>query len=351
MSIFMHAEEVAIGDYHYYFHIGDYYRLPIRAVGNLNIMDADKSYIRTNPNFTHNVCTKITNIVKKTVHTSEYALVIFEINTYEPIREFIQFFMEFTNHDGVSVDEKISSFQVNHYYNGDITFYLDVGLIETVVYGLWNNLSIDEYVIDRPSPFWITRIEKILTNDGQQINNIRQSDRGSYVIELKSLYKDKMIEHTLDYYEIDHKIEMKGFGSFRFGLLYFYMESQPEYIAHIDDTQLILTEISKDQSFEYAIEKISKDIWVEEGYAITADYEGKSFSFCKVDLPICGWDEDQDVINNILVKYTDPFENITVTMTNIEELQEFVSWKIDIEEKYRKFLSVSKKNKYKFTWK
>jgi len=128
----------------------------------------------------------------------------------------------------------------------------------------------------------------------------------------------------------------KSIGSFTFEYLGLDECSIPKYSFKVlQQQELILYEAIIDCAISDVVQNIKNNIWTEDGYALEISFEDISFCFYKIDLPICGWDEVNELSYDILVRLTSAeYNNTLATMTTIEELEEFAKWYENIKKLY-----------------
>ena len=341
MNLYFHIDKQIIEKYNYDFSINDFYRLPMIATGNLQVSKArfKYGYIRMNNNYSYNVCVMILDIVKN----NGCGLVTFLLESKIP-NMFFSFFMEFPSNSNID----INIFKKNQYYEGNIKFHLGDKMLQTISNGVWNKLEKTSRAF--ASPFAVTKIQQIFDGNGKIYNKIEKIQQ-SYIVEAQYLCLDEIMQHITSYSDIDNKIEMKQFGSFSFGIIHYYMSEYPCYIFQFGNDIWLLFEIFN-ENFEDVLREIKNDNWIlDDGYAVNACFENISFSFCKIDIPKCGWDEDYEVEYDILVRYGASSENTIATMTNITEFNEFVEWIKNIKEKYINIINLSEKKDIRFIYK
>ena len=118
----------------------------------------------------------------------------------------------------------------------------------------------------------------------------------------------------------------KNIGSFTFEYLGSDEMEFDIFNAKINGQNITLYDLHWFDNIIDIVQKIKQNIWIEDNHAIEISFEEFTFSFCKVDIPLCGWDEDNEVSYDILVRFTTDESNNIATMTTIEELEEFAKW-------------------------
>lgn len=362
MNIFFHADINALMDYHYYFKTGEFWRLPVRAAGELSA-SKDEQFIKLKDGFSYELCATVKKVIylKENVdllnldgnvnaEKDEYGLVIFQMSKVaNPSSMTLTFFIEFDEYDGISVEKKIKHFREGENYKGVVSFYLDCGCINTIVRGMWDN--IENRSSNQLTPFSIFKIENIY-NGGLSIQNIDMAKTDDFIIESKYVWQDELIGETLDYYKVKSKIDMVSLGDWKFGFMHLYQKEFPELIVQMGSKETFFTEIMWVNQVENIANQMSQGNFFDEyGDPWEMSFEEETLSFIKTDIPKSGWDDQY--LNelsevNILIRYTDDKTNNIATLTNLEEIQNFANWYVATYKKYQEILLKAKKRDYKY---
>lgn len=365
MKLYIHFNDTTVEDYHYWFKTGEYWILPMRASGDLELSRDEKTYIHRGTDYQHLVNAKLIKKVIKPIEsknysnnetsTKTYGLLYFEI---ELKNRRLNFFMESGSYS--EYWDAFESYEEGKCYNGEMLFYLECGCIDSIVHGLWDDFEIPKFGQSwKRNPYSILRIEELFWEKGLEAYDVRDLYQNGYsssntlIAGCDYMGADEFGGKILSNYALDEhgKIEFKNIGSFKFALIDLYFDTEPEYLAIIDGSLVSLTHIIGDDSIERVYEKLSNGLYIEDDYRCQWTLEDVSIRFYdgkKID--IAGWEDTEPYDRPIIVQYTFPDFGEVLTTTNLEEIKAFAEWNTNVINRKKSLLDEAKELGYKFDW-
>jgi hypothetical protein len=357
MKLFIHTDLLAVEDMHYHFSVGDYYRLPLYGSVRIKPSKNSEMFFRIDKNCSHKINAKLVKKVAKLTERKPHqvweGLAYFQIE----LGLFRNFY--FFSQYGDEIKEEFDALIEGDFYTGNVTFHLTCGIVESIVNGLW-----DEFEIPHPAKSWerfpygLLKIEELVMNEGIEVQSTYEiypiaRKSNEFVVGCDWLFNDCFGGKVLSYYTFKDggRLEFKKIGTFQFALIDLYFDKYPEYLAIVNGEQYVLRQIIFAPIEEVVQELEEGKFFNEDGYHLAWSLEEKTFRFYDGNLiNIAQWEADDTYDRNIIVQFAMPDEAEVLTMTNLEELKEFIQWNETTIKWHKDLLYEAEALEYKFDW-